>query len=463
MRFLLSILFLLFSGVVFPQEQMRAIDSMQRVVAGQTGEERVRTLIELSKEFYDVSFDDCISIGEQAVGEAERLDDVPLKSEALWKLGVRYMYHYEFDLAQDYLAKAFQLMPENEISENRMFILNCLGRINLLQGIVDSAIVVYQEAFRVSEALGDELNCADVTNNLAFAYFQKGDSDEALSEFYRAREWFVQLEDTLSVAQCDNNIGLVYINRNQYEEAKSILAPVESVFRSYGDIASLASLYQNLGVIYTYGIVDYDSAMYFYSQSMEYAAEVGDAFTLIDDKLEKAVVLLCTDNQTEAFALLNEALNQSEEIGYVPGRIQSLAQLGIYYYNEKADYARSLEMITRCLALEESVGMNLRGVQLRPYLILDYAHLGLTIEMEKELKNLSDDYSNALMKNGTSWSENDALRRKAESIVNQNEELAIQNETYSRKMKAYRLAFFGLLALVSSILLGVVVLRKRKR
>lgn len=454
-RLIHIVIIVLFASTAFAQGEMKVIDSLKQAAASQKGREKVMAMLELSKAFYDVSFDDCVAIGEAAIADSKRLKDKSLEAEAYYKLGVRYMYHYDLDLSRTQLTKALQLMPEDENSETKMLALNCLGRVELFMGNVDEAIAVYQQALRVSEALHEELNCADVTNNMAYIYFQQGDSDKAFDEFMEARNWFDRLDDTLSVAQCDNNIASIYYNWQQYDKAKEIFTRIVPVFQEYGDDASLASVYQNLGLIYANAQINYDSAIYYYRSSMECAQAVGDIPTLIDDKIEMASLL--SRQGENIVTLLNETLSLSENIGYKSGELSSLAQLGIHY-NKVNDYSKSVEVIEQCLKMEKESGMNLYNNALRHYLIMDYAHLGRLDEMNAELQKLSDEYDAAVGENDSYINENRHLKINAKELLQKNETISKLNESQDRQMRAYRLAFFGLLAVVLSVVL-VLLLR----
>jgi signal recognition particle subunit SRP54 len=62
---------LLLSLMGFAQEETRVVDSLLNVLPSQQGREKVLTMIELTWEFYDVSYDDCIDWGEKAIKEAQ--------------------------------------------------------------------------------------------------------------------------------------------------------------------------------------------------------------------------------------------------------------------------------------------------------------------------------------------------------------------------------------------------------
>jgi hypothetical protein len=81
-------------------DEMRVIDSMQSVMAKQEGISRVETMTELARAMFNVSYDDCIAMGETAIAGAEKLGDEDLLSWTHWKLGISFMDHYDFDLAR---------------------------------------------------------------------------------------------------------------------------------------------------------------------------------------------------------------------------------------------------------------------------------------------------------------------------------------------------------------------------
>ena len=53
------------------QEETSVVDSLLNVLPTQEGRDKVLTMIELTWEFYDVSYDDCIDWGEKAIKEAQ--------------------------------------------------------------------------------------------------------------------------------------------------------------------------------------------------------------------------------------------------------------------------------------------------------------------------------------------------------------------------------------------------------
>ena len=457
-RWLAILSFLSLAFVAFAQEEMRVVDSLESVMAKQEGVSRIETLTELARAMFDVSYDDCITLGEAAIAEAEKLSDEDLLSWTHWKLGISFMDHYDFDLAHEHFEKALVLLEGKEDSEWRMYALNHKGRVELLMGDLDLALSTFQQALSVSENIGDELNCADVINNLAYIYFQQDELEKALECFNDARQRYEQLQDTLSVAQCDNNISNIYMEWQQFDVAQNILQKVIPVFERNGDEASLTHAYQNMGTFYASGHVDLDSAMFYLRKSIVCAENVDDKITLVENEIELANVLKRLGRNKDAVSLYQSALHASETMGYQNGILDAYRQLGVYY-NEAGDFTTSAVYLKRCMDLASEKGNQLFVNSVRPYLIDNYAHLGRFAEMSRELGLFRDNYASIISESNALDEELARLRVNAEGLLSQYESQNEQIETLQSQRNHYRLAFFGLLAIVLAVLV-VFVLRR---
>ena len=440
------LVFLSLSSFVFGQDETRVIDSLESVMANQEGREKVETMMELSKAFFDYSFDECIDWGEKAIKEATRFQDVELAAKAYWRIGIRYLDHYEFDLALDNFNKASELLKNKDDTDLLMRVLNTKGRVELFMGEMDSALITYQKALKVSKNIGDELNCADVINNMAYIYYQQNDMNKSLEYFKEARKRFEMVYDTLSMAQCDNNISNIYVERQQFDEALSLLRKAIPVFEQFEDEASLAHAYQNLGAAYASGFVKFDSALVYLQKSIVCAENVGDQITLIEDELELASVMRQLNREGEAISLYQSALHSSEAMDYTIGMLEAYKNLGIHY-NIEGDFTTSAVYLRRCMDLATEKGFQLYVNTARPYLIADYARLGQLMEMKKELGLLVDNYEGIVNENNALDEELARLSDDAQGLLQQYESQNEQIETLKAQRNQYRLAFFGLLAI----------------
>ena len=450
-RWLFIVSLFAFTISAFAQDEMRTIDSLESVMVKQEGREKVETMIELSRTFVDFSFDDCISWGEKAIKEAKRLQDEELMAKAFWKIGLRYLHHYEFDLAHDQFVTALKILEGQKDSELLVDVLNYKGYVELFMGEIDSALVTIQRNLQVSESFGDELNCADLVNNLAYIHFQQDNIDKAMECFQDARQRYEHVQDTLSVAQCDNNISNIYVQWQQYDEALTLLQKAIPVFEQNEDEASLAHAYQNLGTIYATGHVNLDSALVYLRKSISCAEMVGDQVTLVEDEIELANVLKLLNRNSEAIGLYQSALHSSETMGFLNGMLGAYKNLGIYY-NETGDFTTSAIYLKRCMDLASEKGNQLFVNSVRPYLIADYAHMGHFAEMKKELGLFTDDYESILNESSLLDEELAQLRDNAAGLLQQYESQNNQIPILQKQRNHYRLAFFGLLTIVLAVL-----------
>lgn len=450
-RWLFIVSLFAFTISAFAQDEMRTIDSLESVMVKQEGREKVETMIELSRTFVDFSFDDCINWGEKAIKEAKRLQDEELMAKAFWKIGLRYLHHYEFDLAHDQFVTALKILEGQKDSELLVDVLNYKGYVELFMGEIDSALVTIQRNLQVSESFGDELNCADLVNNLAYIHFQQDNIDKAMECFQDARQRYEHVQDTLSVAQCDNNISNIYVQWQQYDEALTLLQKAIPVFEQNEDEASLAHAYQNLGTIYATGNVNLDSALVYLRKSITCAEMVGDQVTLVEDEIELANVLKLLNRNSEAIGLYQSALHSSETMGFLNGMLGAYKNLGIYY-NETGDFTTSAIYLKRCMDLASEKGNQLFVNSVRPYLIADYAHMGHFAEMKKELGLFTDDYESILNESSLLDEELAQLRDNAAGLLQQYESQNNQIPILQKQRNHYRLAFFGLLTIVLAVL-----------
>lgn len=433
------------------EEEMYVIDSMRNVMEKQEGASKIETMAELARALFDVSYDDCISLGEKAIIEAEKLGDEELLSWTHWKIGISFMNHYDFDLAHEHFEKALELLAGKEDSEWRMYALNSKGYVELLMGDLDLALQTFQRDLTVSENLGDDLNCADVINNLAYIYFQHDDFDKAMEYFQDARQRYKRFQDTISMAQCDDNISNIYVQWQQYDKAQKVLQNAIPFFEQNNNEAALAHAYQNLGTVYAIGLVNFDSAMYYLRKSIACAENVGDEITLVEGEIELANVLKSMNKDMDAISLYQSALHASESMGYKKGIMEAYKRLGIYY-NEVGDFTTSVFYLKRCMDLASEKGNRLYVNAVRPYLIADYARLGRLDEMAAELDAFDEEKKALQRENNDLYDQISTIQDEVEGIRSQYESQNKQLQSLQTQRNQYRLAFFGLLVIVLSIL-----------
>lgn len=466
------VVLLLLSLVGFAQEETRIVDSLLNVLPSQEGREKVKTMLELTWDFYDVSFDDCISWGEKAVKEAQSMNQFDLEAEANYTLGVQYAQHGDLDLAKHYLYLAYSQYLEIDDSEyiqeygwdfsSPKFAFLSLWNIatyELTLGSIDTAYAVYEKALPLAKMMDDTATYASIISNMALIWYNKDELDTALRTYTEATYLFESINDTLSAAKIKSSIATICLDKNRYTEARDLLKEQIPVFEKFKDNYFSMSACASLGKIFENELVDYDSALYYLQKALSF----GDKPMLMkEDELsaekeksdvltEIARIMECQGRMQEAIEKYEEALIQAEENVYPHG--QMLACLGLgKVYSHLGQASKSLSYFYRFFELEKATGISKYHTLARKSLILDYARLGMVDAMEKELAAFDDDYATLVGENNMLCERNRIFEEETTDLLKQNAVLNEQSQVFQTERNHYRLAFFGLLAITLFVL-----------
>lgn len=458
---------LLLSLMGFAQEETRVVDSLLDVLPSQQGREKVKTMLELTWDFYDVSFDDCISWGEKAVAEAQSMNQFDLEAEANYTLGVQYAQHGDLDLAKYYLYLAYSQYQEIDDSEyikefgwdfsSPKFAFLSLWNIatyELSLGSIDTAYAVYEKALPLAKMMDDTATYASIISNMALIWYNKNELDTAFRTYVEATNLFESIKDTLNAAKIKSSIAAIYVDKNRFAEARDLLKEQIPVFEKFEDHYFSMSACASLGKIYENELVDYDSALYYLHRALCFGDkpmlmkedEMSAEKEKSDVMTEIARIMECQGRIKEAIEKYEEALLQAEENAYPHG--QMLACLGLgKIYSHLGQASKSLSYLHRFYELEKATGISKYHTLARKSLIMDYARLGMVDEMEKELDAFDDDYTTLVGENNMLCERNRILDDETTDLFKHNSVLNEQSQVFQTERNHYRLAFFGLLAI----------------
>jgi tetratricopeptide (TPR) repeat protein len=130
------------------------------------------------------------------------------------------MQELELRTAGEVKIRRLEMMPQRlsltdrldmpEEGERVAMALNSLGVVQEQKGQVDEALAYYDRAREIRERLGDDAGLAMTLNNLGVAHELRGDWDAALDHYGRARKIWEQRGDIASAAMALNNIGDIF-------------------------------------------------------------------------------------------------------------------------------------------------------------------------------------------------------------------------------------------------------------
>ena len=471
-RWLAILFFAVFSTWAFAQDDARVVDSLRSVMVNQEGREKVKTMIELTWEFYEVSYDDCLEWGEKAIKEAQRLGYTDLEADATYALAMQYGYHADLDLAQVYLKKAFDL-HKSVGNDNRAFEdLWNQAYFEQVLGNMDSSFLIYEKVLSYAEQRRDTLAMANTYANMAVIQYQIHDFENSEACFKKCRSLYVSLDNKLEEARANANLANLYMERGNFAESRKLYQKAILAFESLERYDFLLIIYKNYGQLFEKEYFKYDSASYYFEKAMACVDQVerrtGSLEEVVNAKADLLVEMGNTyynkENYKEAEDYYIKAYDLAESSSYVSGQMLACVGLGLVY-SYLAMPTKSLYYLNLFFELKAKSGISIAFSTMRFPLILNYARLGKYDELESELKDFKEEYEGLLRENNDLFDQISSLQDETQWLRSKYETQENKIDTLYAQRNQYRLAFFGLLAIalfVTALLIAYKIVRKKR-
>ncbi len=116
------------------------------------------------------------------------------------------------------------------------------------EGLYEEAATMFGQAREMFAAEGDEIEVAEMVNNLGMIYRMQREWDEAIVTLDEARAAFAHLGDHNREAQTLGNLGGLYASRGERDKAQQCLRQAADIFAELGDVQRQGETLQALGV-----------------------------------------------------------------------------------------------------------------------------------------------------------------------------------------------------------------------
>jgi tetratricopeptide (TPR) repeat protein len=460
MRRGLAILFsLFFTTAAFAQMDTRIVDSLENILPTQEGREKVLTMIELTWEFYDISFDDCIDWGEKALKEAQNQGLADLEAKSNYVLGIQYIYHTDLDLAKQYLKKAYDQFTALGDTKNAFESLWNMAFYEMNLGSVDTAFVVFERALDLARQNNDTSACAYVNANMGLIAYRRNDFEAAIDYYRMSIRQFRMVKDEVWALREESYLATVLLEKGRTDEARRMYWRLIPKFEEMEDNYRLFLALKNLGTIYENSVVDYDSALYYFQQAIDYSERSmlsQEAYVLVNNEKSSALVgignvLARRGDYAAAIDKYLEAMNLSKERNFYYGEMEACFGL-VELYSRMGQAAKSLHYYERYVELEKLSGIAMMRPSISKHLAMDYARLGRFDDLYATIEVFEEDNAALIRENSDVYEQNRTLRYEAEDLLQRYEAQNNELEALKTQRGRYRLAFFGLLALVIATL-----------
>jgi tetratricopeptide (TPR) repeat protein len=116
------------------------------------------------------------------------------------------------------------------------------------EGLYKEAAIAFEQAQEMFAAQGDDVEAAEMVNNLGVICRLQGKWNEAITALEEAKEIFARLGDRTREAQTLGNLGGMYAEKRERDKSKECLRRAADIFAELGDAQRQGETLLALGV-----------------------------------------------------------------------------------------------------------------------------------------------------------------------------------------------------------------------
>ncbi|OJJ15780.1 hypothetical protein BKI52_36265 [marine bacterium AO1-C] len=227
-----------------------SIDSLENVLATVTGEQRSKTLSELTWNLRDFDLKKALHYSLENYALVEELSLETEKPRVYNYVGIIYRNMGNYAQAIDFYHKALIKAQDLKLTTQEAYAHNNIGEIFLLQNDAKSAKSHIQKAIRMFQILGDKRGEAYGYLRLGEVYEQQKIYEQALKAFFRVEELRNKMVDKYAIKVAWHRIGIVYGRQGDYQKALEYVNRALVYNRKTNDIRGTNSLRNSKAEIY---------------------------------------------------------------------------------------------------------------------------------------------------------------------------------------------------------------------
>lgn len=328
----------------------KSIDSLKHVVESAKGEEKIRSLMDLSMLYLNESPEKAFHSAYKAYYYAAFNAEPSILSDAYFTIGQLHHKTSSFDSAMVYFAKALKTCTTNEQSAQ---ILDNLGTVYKDISRYDSAIVYHNQALKLQQTLGNRDAVATCYKNIGNVYMQMAKYDDALNFYNLSMNEYQLLDDSKSIASLCNNISSAYVGLNKYADALAFLTKAVNIQEKSNDKAGEAYTLNSIGNFY-FRLKIYDKAQEYYKQALELRSKLNDKNDIAASQFNIATVHRDLGNYREALKYYNNALELRQQTNNKEAQALIFNAIGGTYKNQK-NYSKAIENYQKALDINLAI------------------------------------------------------------------------------------------------------------
>lgn len=153
-------------------------------------------------------------------------------------------------------------------SPSQAYAAKCDAHVAYIRGDHEAALAAYQEALRLFDESGDDLESARTLSSGLQTLILLGQYDQAHSWASRAEKIFLKHGDALRLARLDSNVGNILFRQDRPRDAIVHYERALDGFKNLGDGKDIAAVLSNLAVCHT-SLAHFAEAFSYYQSARE--------------------------------------------------------------------------------------------------------------------------------------------------------------------------------------------------
>lgn len=250
---------------------------------------------------------------KQALGIAERIQNIELKAYTLSELGVSYSYTNELIEAKDNYLKSYTLYRQMGNRLRLSLLSDNIGKIYMSIFNYESAIKYYQEGI---EFAGDNKRSLILNfTGLADAYSNLANYAEALKYYNQAKKLSSEINEIELGININSGLGALNFNLDRPNNALGYYLQAETESGKINNPYISADIYDKLGVVYS-SLDSFDISEKYFLEAQKLAKESHASYTAVLSGINLSDVLIKKQNYSKALVILNTSLKNSVSDGF---------------------------------------------------------------------------------------------------------------------------------------------------
>jgi signal transduction histidine kinase len=249
MKFLIAFFFVNLS-IIFCFGQSKQLDSLRNELKeNKTASLKIALLLDLAFEFRFTNPDSMRYYANSARLLGVEVDNIYGQLQGLRNIALAYLNEGDFDTSKYLLKKV--ILEAKEKNEDKILLdaYNSLGRIYYSKSDYDSAIIVFQFTYELSEQLNGAIDKAGALLNIGGSLEEKGNAVQAASYFNSALLIFDSLNHPYGIATASYNLANIFQDQGDYDKALSYYTKVAEIDSTTGNKRDFASTLASIAEI----------------------------------------------------------------------------------------------------------------------------------------------------------------------------------------------------------------------